>query len=181
MLLINVPLTREGWDEKLEQFVPAKEYPLRLEHSLVSLSKWESRWCKPFLSKAPMTDEETIDYIKCMTLTQNVPEYVYDHLTRSNIKEIEKYISAPMTATTVREPKNARQSREIVTAEIIYHWMISLEIPFECQKWHLNKLLMLIKVRNIKLNPGKKMSRTETMKHNAALNAARKKQLNTRG
>ena len=180
MLQIQVPLSAEGWDEEKEEFVSAKEYTLRLEHSLVSLSKWESKWEKPFLSKTRMTDEETVDYIRCMTLNQNVDPSVYTHLSRENIKAIEKYISAPMTATTFSDNKNTKKSREVVTAEIIYHWMISLEIPFECQKWHLNKLLTLIKVRNNKLNP-KKMSKAETMRQNAALNAARKKQFNSRG
>ena len=181
MLQLQVPLAPEGWDEKKEEFVPVKEYTLRLAHSLVSLSKWESKWCKPFLTKNPLTYEETIDYIKFMTLNQNVDPDVYRHLTRDNLKEIETYIANPMTATTFREDKTTRPSREIVTAEIIYHWMFSLEIPMECRKWHLNQLITLIKVRNIKLSPPKKRSMGEMARSRTALNEARRKQFNSNG
>lgn len=181
MLHLTVPSV-EGWDPKKEQFVDLKpEVKLQLEHSLVSLSKWESKWCKPFLSKSEKTDEEILDYIKCMTITQNVDPDVYDRLTNENIKEINAYINAPMTATTINEDKSGKTNREIVTSEIIYHWMMELGIWPECQKWHLNRLLMLIKVRNIKLNPPKKKSIAERLTSNAALNAARRKKLNSKG
>lgn len=181
MLQIKVPLSVEGWDEEKEEFVEAKYQILNLEHSLISLSKWESKWCKPFLSKEGKTTEETIDYIKFMTLTQNVKPEVYECLSVDNIEQINKYIEAPMTATTFSEDKNGKQNREIVTAELIYYWMIALQIPFECQKWHLNKLLTLIRVCNIKNAPPKKMSKRDIMSRNAALNAARRKQMNTKG
>ena len=174
-------------EEKGEFFVvpgkPAvKEYTLQLEHSLVSLSKWESKWCKPFLSNKNMTEEETIDYIKCMTITQNVPQDVYNNLTADNIKEVSEYIDSPMTATTFSDNGNTKGgSREIVTAELIYYWMIALQIPPEYRKWHLNKLLTLIRVCNIKNTPPKKMSKKATMSRNAQLNAARRKQLNSSG
>ncbi len=116
-----------------------------------------------------------------MTLTQNVDPEVYSYLTSSNIDVINQYIDAPMTATTFREEKTGKPNREQVTAEIIYYWMIALNIPFECQKWHLNRLLTLIRVCDIKNSPPKKMSKREIFKRNSALNAARKKQLNTRG
>lgn len=181
MLQISVPINPEGWDEKKQEFVPPKEQVLQLEHSLISLSKWESKWCKPFLSKQEKTYEETIDYIKCMTLTQNVKPEVYSHLTKENIDQINKYIDAPMTATYISEEKNGRGSREQVTAELIYYWMIALTIPFECQKWHLNRLIMLIKVCNVKNQPPKKMNKKSLMSRNAALNAARRQQFNTKG
>ena len=181
MLQVKIPLTRERLDEKTNTFIEPEYKILQLEHSLVSLSKWESKWCKSFFSKQGMTSEETIDYIKCMTITQNVKEDVYDHLTRENVEEIKKYIEAPMTATTFFDDKNKGTSRETITSELIYYWMIALNIPFECQKWHLNRLLTLIKVCNIKNQPPKKMSKREIMSRNAALNAARKKQHNTRG
>ena len=180
MLEITIPEV-EQWDEVNQEFITSKEQVLRLEHSLVSLSKWESKWNKPFLDKKEKTREETIDYIKCMTLTQNVDPNTYNLLTKENIIEINKYISSPMTATTFHEKKKKKGSREIITSEIIYYWMISLNIPFECQKWHLNRLLTLIKVCSIKQQPPKKMSKRDVMSRNAALNAARRKQLNSKG
>lgn len=182
MLDITIPAT-EAWDEANQEFVYTKEQTLRLEHSLVSLSKWESKWCKPFLTKKEKSSEETLDYIKCMTLTKNVDPNVYNCLTNFNISQINEYIDAPMTATYFLEDRESKGklNREQITAELIYYWMIALNIPFECQKWHLNRLLTLIRVCNIKSQPPKKRSRNEIMRQNAALNAARKKQLKTRG
>ena len=179
MLEIVIP-SIELWDEEKQEFENKKGVTLKLEHSLVSLSKWESKWCKPFLSKDDKTLDETLDYIKCMTLTQNVDPDIYKYISRDSVNKIMEYINAPMTATTIREEKGSN-SREVVTAELIYYWMISLNIPFECQKWHLNKLLTLIRVCNIKNQPPKKMSKREIMSRNASLNAARRKQLNTKG
>ena len=183
MLQIMIPAV-EQWDEVNQEFVVTKEQTLHLEHSLVSLSKWESKWCKPFLSKEIKTFEETADYVRCMTITQNVDPNVYRYLTNENIKEVNQYIDAPMTATwfSKREARRAGGgSGEQTTSELIYYWMISLNIPFECQKWHLNRLLTLIRVCNVKSQPNKKMSRREIMSRNAALNAARRKQLGTKG
>lgn len=180
MLRVTIPAT-ELWDDSKQEFVNIKEQTLTLEHSLVSLHKWESKWCKPFLSQVDKTYEETIDYIKCMTLTQNVKPEVYACLTKKVVEEIYNYIQAPMTATTFSEDKSRKKNREQITAELIYYWMIALNIPFECQKWHLNSLLTLIRVCEIKNQPPKKMSPREIMSRNAALNAARKKQYNTKG
>ena len=180
MLQITIPGI-ELWDESREIFTQTKEQTLQLEHSLVSLSKWESKWGKAFLSKQEKTYEETIDYIKCMTITQNVDPNVYNHLSKSIIDKITEYIEAPMTATYFSKEQSNGNSREQVTSELIYYWMIALNIPFECQKWHLNRLLTLIRVCNIKNQPPKKMSKRAIMSRNAALNAARRKQLNTRG
>ena len=181
MLRILVPLGVEQWDEKTEEFIQPDYFTLELEHSLVALSKWESKWQKPFLSKQDKTIAETMDYIKCMTVTENVDPCIYDLLTSNNISEVMKYIGDPMTATTISDDKSAKPNREIVTAEIIYHWMIAFQIPFECQHWHLNRLLTLIRVCSIKNQPPKKMNKRDVMSRNAALNAARRKQLNTRG
>lgn len=180
MLYITVPAV-ELWNENTEQFVHTNEQTLQLEHSLVSLSKWESKWRKPFLSNKDKTNDEVLDYIKCMTLTQNVSPMTYACLTQDNIIEINKYIESPMTATSFSEDGNKKNSREIITAELIYYWMIALNIPFECQKWHLNRLLTLIRVCSIKNAPPQKKSSRDIMRSNAALNAARKKQLGTRG
>ena len=181
MLKIEVPISPEGWDEIKEEFVEPEVKVLQLEHSLVSLSKWESRWNKPFLTKQEKTEAELLDYIKCMTLTQNVNPDMYFHLSKENVEQIKNYIDAPMTATTFRGDNRGGSNREQVTAELIYYWMIALNIPFECQKWHLNRLLTLIRVCNLKNQPSKKMSRREIMSRNAALNAARRKQLGTNG
>lgn len=180
MLQITVPAS-EMFDESKQEFVSVKEQTLQLEHSLVSLSKWEAKWNKAFLSKAEKTFEETIDYIRCMTINRVDPE-VYSRLTTENIVEINDYIAAPMTATHVSNFDNGPKGRgETVTSELIYYWMIALNIPFECQKWHINRLLTLIKVCEIKNRPPKKRSRRDIMTRNAALNAQRRKQLNTKG
>lgn len=180
MLQITIP-GDELWDESRGIFIPVKEQTLQLEHSLVSISKWESRWCKAFFSTKEKTREETVDYIRCMTLTQNVKPEVYFGLTEKNFEDVERYIKAPMTATTFHSPKDGMPSRDIVTSELIYQWMIALNIPFECQKWHINRLLTLIRVCEIKNSPQKKMSRGEIMRRNTALNEARRKKLNTKG
>ena len=181
MLQIEVPISPEGWDEKNRVFIEPKFVTLQLEHSLISISKWEARWHKPFLSKTEKTIEETIDYIKCMALTQNVKEEVYDHLSQENIDEINEYIDNPMTATTFSGGNSKGRSRDIVTSEVIYYQMLSYGIPFECQKWHLNRLTTLIRVCGEKNNPGKKRSTREIMSQNAALNAARRKKYKTKG
>ena len=179
MLQITIP-AGELWDERKQEFVKVEERTLQLEHSLISLSKWESKWCKSYFSTRDKTTEEVIDYIKCMTITQNVPDYVYENLTNGNIAEISAYIEAPMTATTFSND-NSKPNREIITTEIIYYWMISLNIPMECQKWHINRLLTLIRVFNIKNAPPKKINKNEILRRNAELNAARRKKMHTKG
>lgn len=171
----------EGYDEKTNEFkiiIPKTE--LQLEHSLVSMAKWESKWHKPFLSKKEKTPEETLDYIKCMTLTQNVNEKVYNNMSSENIKKIEEYIKDPMTATTFSDSNN-KGSSGIFTSELIYYQMIAYNIPFECQKWHLNRLITLIGVCSRKNAPEKKISRNELYSRNKALNEARKAKMHTRG
>lgn len=182
MLEIIIP-EQEIWDEKKEEFVYVKETILKLEHSLVSLSKWESKWHIPFLD-SDMSFEQTIDYIKCMTLTQNVDPKVYTFLTNENIEKVSAYIQEPMTATWFSNSNNNRVGtgkKDIITAEVIYYWMIALQIPFECRKWHLNKLLTLIRVCNEKNAPKKKMTKNEIMNKNRALNEARRAKYGTKG
>lgn len=180
MLRLVVPAA-EQWDEVKQEFVYSKEYTLYLEHSLVSLSKWESKWCMAFLHAKELTYEQSIDYIRCMTTTQNVPYEVYTRLTNQHILEVRKYIDAPMTATVFTDDPKRKPNRDIVTAELIYYWMIACQIPFECQKWHLNRLLTLIRVCEIKNAPPKKMSKGDTLRQYASLNAARLAQMNTKG
>lgn len=183
MLSIVVP-SGEFWDEKNERFINFPGQTLQLEHSLVSVSKWESKWHKPFLSQTDKTDEETLDYVRCMTLTQNVKPEAYLCLSPENIAQINRYIEDPMTATTFSDntgDNRPKRRREFITAELIYYWMIAQNIPFECQKWHLNKLLTLIRVCSVKNQPEKKMSKAQIAKQYSALNAARRKKLNTTG
>lgn len=180
MLRITIPST-EVYDEKTNRFSYTKETTLTLEHSLVSLSKWESRWKKPFLTKDDKTIIEIIDYIKCMTLTQNVNPTIYNFLTQENIDRVIAYIGDTMTATWFSEMEPTKQSSEQVTSELIYYWMVALNIPFECQKWHLNRLFTLIRICNIKNQPPKKMSQTEIMNRYARQNAARRKKLHSKG
>lgn len=179
MLRITIP-SIELYDEEKNEFSQSKSYVLDLEHSLVSVSKWESKWCKPFLTKSQKTVAETIDYIRCMTVTQNVDPEAYEHITDSIVKEITAYIDAPMTATTFSKDRK-KPSFEIITSEIIYYWMVTMNIPFECQRWHLNRLLALINVCNLKNGPQRKMSRKEVIERNRALNEARRREFNTSG
>jgi hypothetical protein len=182
MLKVTVPDT-ELYDERTNEFISSKEQILILEHSLVSLSKWESKWKKPFLSKTEKTIEETIDYIRCMTITQNVKDEIYSDkiITDDIINQVTEYIDDEMTATTFPKDETKNKNRETVTAEIIYYWMIALNISKEYEKWHLNRLMALINVCNIKNSPPKKMSKREVMSRNARLNAERKKKMNSRG
>lgn len=181
MLVIQVPDT-ELWDEEREEFIYRKSYTLQLEHSLVSISKWESKWHKAFLGKRKKTDEESLDYIKCMTIGQNVPTDVYQRLSRENVDDILAYINDPMTS--VHFPENSTgemKFKDVVTSEVIYNWMIVLHIPIECQKWHLNRLLALIRVYEMKNVPKKKRSRSEILRSNAEINERRLKEWNTKG
>lgn len=174
----------ELYDEIRNEFIEQKDQVLCLEHSLVSVSKWEAKWHKPFLDdRYPKTREETIDYIRCMTITQNVDPSVYYLMSEENLTKIKEYIEDSSTATWFSDKKRKPTSRRVVTSELIYYWMVALQIPFECQKWHLNRLLTLIKVCNEENKPQDKKNRNtrELMSERAALNAARKKRLNTRG
>lgn len=185
MLQITIPATvSEAYDDVSNEFiytVTEEEQTLQLEHSLDSLSRWESKWCKSFLYSKDKTDEEILDYIRCMTLTPDVSPHVYDRLTPENIEQIQKYINAPMTATTFSNNQKGKGSREVITAEIIYYWLAAAQIPFECQYWHLNKLITLIRVYNAKNQTPKKTNSKDIASRNAALNAARKQKQNTRG
>ena len=173
MLTIKIPDT-EYYNEEISQFVSVKERTIDLEHSLVSLSKWESKWHKPFLNNENKTSEELLDYIKCMTITQNVDPNLYIAISQDIMKKISDYINDSMTATWFSEKDDGQSNGKIVTSEIIYYWMITLNIPVEFQKWHINRLLTLIKVCSIENSPKKKMSKKEAINRNKALNKARR-------
>ena len=172
MLTIQVPLN-EVYDEETNTFRVGESYSLELEHSLVSLSKWEQKLEKPFLSQEEKTKDETFWYIRTMALDPNVPEAIYFKLSDQNIEEINAYINAKMTATWFREAPNRKVNREIVTAEIIYYWMNSLNIDISCENWHLTRLMTLIRVVNEKNSPPKKMSQADMIRERNRLNAER--------
>lgn len=186
MLKIFVPPS-EDFNETTGEFVIFDGYTLYLEHSLVSISKWESKWHVPYMTdpddkKYPKTEEMIFDYVKCMTINKDVDPSVYDHLTTKNVDDIKNYIENPMTATWFREDtKKGPKSKEYTTSEVIYYWMVSLQIPWECEKWHLNRLLTLIRVCNSKNNPNNKMSKKDILKNNAALNKARRAASGSKG
>ena len=153
-----------------------------MEHSLAAMAKWEAKWKKPYLTKEPKSRAERVDYVRCMTTNKDqVNPKLYDALTHKDLERIEMYINDPMTATTFVERGASKSSREQITSELVYYWMVALQIPFECQYWHLNRLLTLVKICSIKNQPAKKQSTKTTLSQNAALNAARKKKLGTTG
>lgn len=181
MLTVTIPES-EIFDPKDETFYTTKKVQLSLEHSLVSISKWEAKHCKPFLTDASKTEEEILDYIKCMTLNQNVDADTYKCIPANILLQIKQYIESPMTATTISGGKQTSK-KQIMTSELLYYYMIAYQIPFECQKWHLNRLMTLIRICDAKNQDPKKnkMKVNDVMKQNASLNAARKKALGTKG
>ncbi len=190
MLRIVIP-EREFFNELTCEFITTESKEIRLEHSLVSISKWESKWCKPFLksiekdSKTPLSREEFLDYVKCMTITQNVKDSAYYCLTKENLDEIVAYMNHSRSATWFNEvnKKDNRSSREVVTSELIYYWMVAQGIPFDpCEKWHLNRLMNLIKICNIKnSSSSNKMTSKDQAAYYRKLNAERKRKLGTKG
>lgn len=179
MLKIHVSGS-EIFDEFSEEFIIVKATDLVLEHSLISVSKWESKWHKPFLKDEKKSDEELLDYIRCMTLTQNVDPHVYLSLSRENIDQILSYINDSMTATTFSKI-NGSPNHEIYTSELIYYYMITAGVPIDCQKWHLNRLLTLLKICGIKTSKQKPMTKAAIMKQNSAINAARRAKTGSKG
>lgn len=175
MLSVTVP-GGEMWNEATETFESLPDTVLQLEHSLISLSKWEAKWKRSFISANELTPEQMLDYVHCMTINK-VNQSIYARLTLDNLKDIRKYIDDPMTATTInRGNKPTRTSRKVITSEQIYGWMVGYGIPFDpCEKWHLNRLMMLIEVCGIQQGGGKKMSQKEQGAWMRAQHAARSK------
>lgn len=180
MLIIHVPIGDETFDDETKQFA-RKTFELGLEHSLASLSKWESFFEKPFLSTEDKTNEEVFWYVRAMTMTSNVPEEVFTNLTPENFSDIDNYINAKMSATWFSDGPNQRRNRQIITSELIYSWMIDLNIWMECENWHLARLFVLIRVCGQKSGPPKKMSKNEILQKQRELNAQRRAKLGTSG
>lgn len=182
MLKLVIPASDEFYDETISEFVTYPEVHLELEHSLVSIAKWESKWEKPFLSGDEKTTEQTIDYVRFMTLDDVVSDEVFSRLSSENYAAVSDYIAAKMTATWFADsPEKKSTSREVITAEVIYYWMVTLNIPFECQHWHISRLLTLVTVCNQKNEKPKKSSRADIIARNRALNEQRKAKLGTSG
>lgn len=186
MLKITIPET-EYFNEETQEFVTVKETSLTLEHSLVSISKWESKWHKPFMTQEPKSIDETRDYIRCMTMTQNVDPRVYYCITNEHMEQVNKYIDEPSTATWFGE-RNGKAGRgynkRVVTSELVYYWMIQLNIPVEFQKWHFNRLMTLIRVCSEEQEAAQgnhKMSKADILRRNKALNAQRRAKMHSKG
>lgn len=182
MLQLKIEGT-ELFDEEAKKFITIKPQTLQLEHSLVSISKWEAKWKKPFMRQEPMTHEETIDYIRFMTVSpQNVDPDIYRCINDGHVKQVMDYIHDPMTATTITSKGPSHKSSQMITSELAYYYMTAYNIPFDpCQKWHFNRLLMLIRVCDEKQQKPKKMKQADAAKLNRQRNAARKAKYGTRG
>lgn len=168
------------FDDRDQRFIDIGETTISLEHSLVSISKWEAKWKKSFISSKEKSVEELLDYIRMMTITQNVKPETYLAITEEQFNEVCQYIEDPMTATTFNDNKKSTSS-SIITSELVYYWMIECGIPMECQKWHFNRLMTLIRVCKIKMKPTSKMTKSDTAKMYNNLNEQRKAKLHTRG
>lgn len=182
-MLKIIVLGGEFYDEKSEEFVYSEDVVLELEHSLVSLSKWESKFRKPFLGIEEKTDEEVIGYIEAMTLSGNFTQDIAQRLTTDQVTSINEYIASPESATTFSEAatRGGRGRSEVITSELIYYWMTVYNVPFECENWHLNRLFALLRICNIKNSKEKKMSRNAAAAQQRSLNAQRRAQLGTSG
>lgn len=179
-MLTLVVAAREFYDDNKGEFINIQEQTIHLEHSLISLRRWEETWQKPYLSKTPKTKMETLDYIRCMSINKEVSIETVMSLTDDQLKKVHQYIEAPMTATTFAKD-DIPPSRQIMTAEVIYWQMVANQIPFECEKWHLNRLFTLIKVCALKNQKPKKMGKQELMNRNKQINQARRAQMNSKG
>ncbi len=183
MLIVDVAGC-ELFDESTSEFITVRPCKLHLEHSLISLSKWESKWRKPYLDdRTPRTLPEFIDYVRCMTVNSGVDPNTYRALSRKNISEIQTYINDKQTATwfSKAQSKSGVTHGRIITSELIYYWMIAYNIPADYRKWHLSRLLTLIEVCNAENAPKNSMSRSEMANQRRALNAQRKASLKTTG
>lgn len=181
--MLTITPTKEVWDESKEEFISISGKSISIEHSLLSISKWESKWNKVFLAKDPISEEQELDYIKCMTITQNITDEQFVALYLNHMREINEYINSNQSATFFRTRKSSKNSiiREPITSELVYYWMFMYGIPIECQKWHFSRLMNLIQIFSIKNQQPKKRSKSEIMKENTKLNRERRNKYNTNG
>jgi hypothetical protein len=180
MLVITI-VEDELFNNETQEFIPINSVTLELEHSLLSVSKWESKYQKPFLAAGEKSVDEIFDYIKLMVITKDVPPEVFGRFSSQNLDAVNAYIESKQSATTFGEmPKKPGRS-ETITSELIYYWMVMFNIPFECETWHLNRLFSLIRICNVKNSKPKKMSRSEMIQQRNELNARRKAEMGTSG
>lgn len=172
---------QEFFDEATGRFYTVKPQILHLEHSLISISKWESKWHKPYLKDDPKTFDEELDYVRCMSIDKEIDDSTLHSLTALQINQIRDYINDSMTATWFSNRNKVRPSSRVITSELIYYWMTSCGIPFSCEKWHLNRLLVLIRICNVEGSSKKKMNKRDQLAEQRKLNAARKQKYNTKG
>lgn len=180
MLKLIVP-GDEFFNEETEEFTTQGDFELELEHSLISLSKWESKHQKPFLASSDKTPEEILSYIECMILTPIYPEGLIQRFGNIQFSQVNEYIESKESATTFGDMPERKGRGEVITSELIYYWMVAFTIPFECETWHLNRLFALIRICNLKNSKPQKMSKSEIAARNRELNAQRRAQYNTRG
>lgn len=180
MLIVSIP-ELEGFDEETQSFVSLPGGELHLEHNLISLSKWESITHKHLIGNDDITNEEMLLYIECMITDEEYNSELLKRLPASEVERISNYMADTKTATTVSGSGGGSGSGEYTSSELIYYWMIACQIPFECEKWHINRLLTLIRVCNEKNQPDKKMSQSEIMNRNRELNRARRAKLGSKG
>lgn len=171
----------EYYNEVTQEFETLDDVVLELEHSLVSVSKWESIHCKPFLSDKPKTSEEIMSYISCMILSPIFPGGILSRLSSANVEAVNDYVESKQTATTFGDMPSRKGRGEVITSELIYYWMVAFTVPFECETWHLNRLFALIRICNIKNQPAKKVSKGEIARRNRELNERRKAEFGTTG
>lgn len=171
----------ENYNEETSTFETFDDVVVDLEHSLLSLSKWESKYQKPFLSSDTKSSEEIFGYLQAMVITPNLDPSVLFKCSSANIVTIQEYIDSSQSATTFGSMPERGGPGEVITSELIYYWMVAFTIPFECEHWHLNRLFSLVRICNIKNEDPKTMSRNDVAQRNQELNAARRKELNTTG
>ena len=180
MLNLIIP-GEEHYDEVRNEFSTVGDVELTLEHSLVSVSKWESKVKKPFLSKDEKSPHEIRLYVTAMITSPNYPPNIVTRLSKENLEAINAYIDSSESATTFGAMPETRGRGETITSELIYYWMVMFNIPFECQYWHLNRLFALIRICNIKNAKPKRMNKHDIAARNRALNEKRRAELNTKG
>lgn len=184
MLLITLE-GDEVFNEETQEFSSVGDIDLHLEHSLVSLSKWESKHEVPFLGPQEKTSEQILDYIICMIQDPLIPEDLFNRMKQNQVNQIQEYINSPQSATTFTKDPYERPSREVITSELIYYWLAAFQISFEVETWHLNRLFALVRIAHIKSNEsqkgGQKIPKHDIARRNRELNAQRRAQYDTSG